>query len=134
MALTREQAVALTSTPKREGSQYKGKCLICEKRPAKVGGFCAICHSQIEADRARRRKAKVNPVKFATWRGMTIEFYRNGNGTLKPVASKRDLEKLPKSKLIDLNKRVDGFTREQVKNLKRAILQVHKVDLPKVKV
>lgn len=135
MTATRDEAVALTSAPAFGGYRKKGKCLICETRPRRVEGFCSICNSKIEAERARRNKHKEQPFKYLTWRGMTVELHPNGDdSTFKVSRSKRDPTKLPKSKLIDLNKRVDGFTREQIKTLKRAILQVHLIHLPKVKV
>jgi len=101
------------------------KCHICDVRPASTEqGFCNNCQSQLEADRRRKRPRK--PFRYVTYRGVTLALH-NGNGDeLKPEFITRDPEKLPKSKLINLDTYCQGYTREQVKKLKRLCLSFAK--------
>lgn len=103
------------------------KCLICEVRPASdasTQGYCKHCISQIEAD--KRRKAKPLAFRYATYQGTTIEFRSNGNGTFKPYPITSNPDSLPQRLLINLDKYCAGFTRDQVKKLKRVILSFAK--------
>lgn len=101
------------------------KCLICGLRPARTErGFCLNCTSQIESD--KRRKQQPKPFRYVTYRGVTIEFH-NGNGDkLKPQVTTRNPENLPQKLLINLDKYCAGFSREQVKKLKRLCLSFAK--------
>jgi len=96
------------------------KCVICEKRPGHESGYCTNCEAQLKARRGQKREV----FRFVTYRGFAVAFYRNGNGTLKTELTRRNPENLPKTKTLDLNKYIDGFTRGQVKKLKRCILQL----------
>lgn len=98
------------------------KCIICLRRPAKGNGYCANCASQIEAE--KRRKQADEPVKFLTYRGHVVGLYRNGNGRLTPKLLKRSPENLPKTKTLDLNTYIEGFTREEIKRFKACVLQL----------
>ena len=98
------------------------KCVICGKRPAREGAYCANCHNKIEAERRRRRQS--TPERFITYRGHVVGLYRNGNGALEPRLLKRNPDLLPKKKTLNLNHYIEGFTREQVKRLKACILQL----------
>lgn len=95
-------------------------CVICEHRPAKVGGYCVNCASKIEADK-RNIKSR-QPVKFATYRGHVIGFYPFGSGKLIARLLRRKPENLPKLKTLNLDTYIPGFEREQVKKIKTAIL------------
>jgi hypothetical protein len=99
-------------------------CAICGHRPkSKNGRFCSICQAKLDKEK-RQRKAE-QPFKFATYQGHVIGFYRNGKGgILTPRLLKRKPEGLPKGKTLDLNHYIEGFTRQQIKNLKSAILQL----------
>lgn len=96
-------------------------CSICQHRPpAKDSRYCTNCQAKLDAQKAQRRGAK--PAKFATYRGHVVGFYRRGDGMLVPSLLRRKPEGLPKGKTLDLNTYIEGFTREQVKHLKNAIL------------
>ena len=100
------------------------KCLICGVRPVNGGSYCSQCTSKIEAE--KRHKAKPKPFRYATYKGTTIEFHANGKGTFVPQLCGRNPEKLPHKLLINLNEWCEGFTREQVKKLKRQVLSFAK--------
>ena len=97
------------------------KCIICDQRPALAeDGFCDTCQDRITASIRKPEQA----VKFATYRGIVIGFYRNGGKALVPRLVKRAPGNLPKGKTIDLNTYIEGFTRQQVKKIKATILQL----------
>ena len=111
------------------------KCHICNVRPASSEhGFCHNCQSQLDADKRRKRPAK--PFRYVTYRGVTVGLHRHkgkGNGdngdngdTFTAEFITRDPEKLPKSKMINLDRYCPGYTREQVKKLKRLCLRFAK--------
>ena len=94
-------------------------CVICEKRPAVNGtGHCANCEAKLAAER-RRNSPKA--FRYATYQGQTIMFFHDG-GALNYKLVQRNPEKLPKDVTIDLNHWCEGYTREQVKKIKAAIL------------
>jgi hypothetical protein len=97
-------------------------CAICNRRPRANGSrYCANCQAKMDREKRLRRAEK--PVKFATYRGHVVGFYRR-DGVLVPRLLRRKPEGLPRGKTLDLNHYIEGFTREQVKNLKAAILQL----------
>jgi hypothetical protein len=97
-------------------------CSICNRRPRANGSrYCTNC--QAKMDREKRLRTAEKPVKFATYRGHVVGFYRS-DGVLIPRLLRRKPEGLPRGKTLDLNHYIPGFTREQVKNLKAAILQL----------
>ena len=103
------------------------KCHICGVRPATTEqGYCHNCQSQLEADRRRKRPAK--PFRYVTYRGVTVALHKHSDndGKLKTEFITRDPEKLPKSRLINLDTYCPGFTRDQVKKLKRLCLRFAK--------
>jgi len=100
------------------------KCLICGVRPSNGQTYCKHCTDQIEAD--KRRKQKPKPFRYATYNGTTVEFHPVGKGVFKAQFCDRNPDTLPQSLLINLNKWCEGFTREQVKKLKRQILSFAK--------
>ena len=97
-------------------------CVVCDVHPANNGGLCHNCNAKVEAEKGKRKAEQ--PVKFATYQGHVVGFYRNGGGKLAPRLLQRKPENLPKNKTLDLNKYIEGFTRDQVKKLKSAILQL----------
>lgn len=104
------------------------KCVICEQRPSRTEkGYCHNCNAKIVAD--RRNGKSPEPVKFLHYRGTVVGLYRNGNGngTLRAELLKRDIERLPKGKLIDLDHYCEGYSREQVKKFKRCVLRLSTV-------
>ena len=97
-------------------------CAICNHRPKANGSrYCSNCQAKMDKEKCLRIVEK--PVKFATYRGHVVGFYRR-NGVLVPRLLRRKPEGLPRGKTLDLNTYIEGFTREQVKNLKSAILQL----------
>lgn len=96
------------------------KCIICKRRPSRNGGYCTNCASKIEADK-RCRQAD-SPVKFLTYRGHVVGLCHN-NGRLTPRLLRRNAETLPRTRTLDLNTYIDGFTREEIKRFKACVLQ-----------
>lgn len=107
------------------------QCVICEVRPAMKGGaYCHTHQAQIEAERKARRGNRDwwrGAFKFAVWRGVGVAFMPNGEkGVYQPKALPASaLGHLPKGKTINLDGYVNGLSREQVKRIKRAILQAN---------
>lgn len=97
------------------------KCLICGVRPAVERGFCHDCQNSIEAERRRKCEAR-KADKYVTYRGVTVALRRNGDGTYKPEFITTNPDRLPKSRLINLDIYCPGYTREQIKKLKRLCL------------
>ena len=96
------------------------KCLICGVRPSNGQSYCKHCTAQIEAE--KRSKQKATPFRYVTYRGVTFEF-RGKNGTFKPYLITRNPDSLPQKRLINLDKYCPGFTRDQIKKLKRLCMQ-----------
>ncbi len=128
--ISRDEAVAMTSTPKRIQGKVKGKCLICDERPAQIGCYCKPCKQQSAKGIRMAREAKVlaKPQLYATWRGMAIGFVFNPDTeTFRAQRCNRNIDRLPKKILINLDAYVKGYTREQVKKIKAAIVTLHRV-------
>lgn len=98
------------------------KCNVCEARPVRVKGLCHNCAGKIEAEKKRKKAEK--PTSFLTYRGHVVGLYRNGGSTLMPKLLNRNPIYLPKSKTLDLNTYLEGFTREKVKSFKSCILKL----------
>lgn len=103
------------------------RCVICGVRPQRIGGQCTKCHRQSQA--AKRNGKPPQPRMFLTYREYVVGLYPNGkdsegNQTYRGRLLHRDPEKLPKSRTLDLNTYLPGFTREQVKRLKAKVLAV----------
>ena len=99
------------------------ECIICGARRVKGVGNCHVCQSKIDA--MRRSQKPAQPVKFLTYRGIVVGLYPNGDtGVLQGRLLKRDPDKLPKRKTIDLNKWCAGFTRVTIKEFKAKVLRL----------
>ena len=96
------------------------KCIICERRPARVKGFCAPCRDKIAA----QENGKVKPLHFLTYREHVVGLYPNGGGALKPRLLRRSSGNLPKRNTLDLNHYCEGFSREKIKAFKACVLQL----------
>lgn len=101
------------------------KCVICSIRPSPVGEYCKVC-SGIVGKLTRDSKLE-QPVKFLTYRGIVVGLYPNGTdehefGRFRGIVLKRNAGKLPKSRTIDLNVRLPGYTRHQIKVLKAKVM------------
>ena len=95
-------------------------CAICDHRPATENGICHNCNSKLEAEKRRGKAEEL--VKFATYQGHVVGFFKNGGSKLVVRLLRRNADSLPKSKTLDLNTYVEGMTRVQVKKIKSAIL------------
>jgi len=98
------------------------KCIICEQRPSRKGGYCANCASKIEA--ANRRRNDNKPAYFLTYQGHVVGLFRNGKETLIAKLLMRSAEHLPKRNTIDLNHYCEGYSREQIKRFKACVLHL----------
>ena len=104
----------------------KRKCHICDLRPAATErGFCTNCQNIIDAEKQRKRD-KNKPLKYVTYRGVTVALFQDGGDRLKPQFVTLNPERIPRSRLINLDEYCDGFTRQQVKKLKRLCLSFAK--------
>ncbi len=119
--------VLTDSRPKIKKSRYSGrKCLICNERPAKrETGMCSNCANRIDHERriSRNRSKAIQPDYFITYRGNTIKGSRSGD-KITFVYYSGNIDRIPKSKLIDLNIFLPQYDREQVKRFKAAVLQL----------
>lgn len=107
------------------------KCLICEQRPAPQDSpYCKVCGDKVQAE-IRHRKADV-PVWLLTYRGHVVGLYPKGEGLLTPRLLKRNAEKLPKGKTIDLNKYQAGYTRGQIKKFKRSVMRLASITVVRI--
>lgn len=104
----------------------KRKCFICDTRPATRGIYCHNCYEHIQAEirHSHESHKAPNPERFITYQGKVISMVNLGGGMGKYQASNKPPEKLPKVKTIDLNVFCEGFTREEVKRLKRLVLSL----------
>jgi len=102
------------------------KCLICGVRPATTEqGFCHNCQASLDAEKCRKREAR-KADKYVTYRGVTVALRKDGDGTYKPEFITTNPDRLPKSRLINLDIYCPGYTREQIKKLKRLCLSFAK--------
>ena len=100
------------------------KCLICGVRPSNGSSYCKHCEAQMEAE--KRRKQKPRPFRYVTYKGVTFEFRGGKNGRFTPHYISRNPDTLPQKLLINLDRYCPGFTRDQVKKLKRLCLSFAK--------
>ena len=98
------------------------KCVICEQRPQRKGGYCAHCASRLEAE--RKAKANGKPKYYLTYRGHVVGLFSNGDGTLKARLLTRSADKLPKRNTIDLNRYCEGYSRQKIKDFKACVLKL----------
>jgi len=97
-------------------------CAICGRRPVHDGDcYCSNCLAKLA--KAKRQSKARQPVRYATYRGHVVGFYRSIDGAkLCPRLLQRKPENLPARITIDLNTYIEGYTRKQVQKLKAAIL------------
>jgi hypothetical protein len=101
------------------------KCIICDTKPAMPhSGFCHNCQAKMSSERARLHSGR-KPDLYVTYQGYTVALYHDkATGKYSPKLIKREEAKLPKSITLNLNNFLPDYTREQIKNLKRAVLRV----------
>ena len=96
------------------------KCLICEVRPRyKDSKYCHNCGKQLEPE--SRQKRDKQAFRYLVYQGNAVGLFKNGGNTYKPELLRRSSDRLPKSKTINLERYCPGFTRAQIKKMKRAI-------------
>lgn len=98
------------------------KCVICEWCPSREDGFCHNCADKLDSQ--KRRNGNGEPNHFLTYKGHVVGLYPNGGGKLTPQLLKRNPDKLPKSKTINLNVYCEGFDRGQIKRFKACVLSL----------
>jgi len=102
----------------------KTKCVICDVRPVNGNpeGMCAHCYARVERERQIHRPEK--PYRYVTYQGQVVGIFRSqNNGKLFPRLLKRSPDRLQKSITLDLNCYLEGFSRDQIKKLKKCVLQ-----------
>jgi hypothetical protein len=102
------------------------KCPICSRKHKNEGPYCRGCQITLGKDRAEERKRQNtngNAVKFIHYQGHVIGFF---NKKRKLVARYigMSLTGIPKSKLINLDEYCPGYTRDQIKKFKAAVLKL----------
>lgn len=104
------------------------KCVICGR---KIKGDAAYCQQhQRQLDKAReeeRRRKRPKAVKYVCYRGHVVGFFKNGHDKLKPSYVGMSINGIPKGKLINLDEYCEGYTRQQIKNLKATVLTLSRV-------
>lgn len=99
------------------------RCLICNRKTKGDSSYCQQHQRELDklsAEEKQRRKPKA--VKYVHYRGHVIGFFKNGHNTLKPSYVGMSVNGIPKGKLINLDEYCPGYTREQIKKLKAAVL------------
>lgn len=99
------------------------KCIICNVKPASKGYLCYNCQQKIEAER-RRRQNKAKPERYLLYRGNVVGLFSNGDNSLSPKLLNCNPKSLPKSKVLNLDTYLPGFTRDQIRRFKKAVKQV----------
>lgn len=94
------------------------KCAICDHKPAVKSGYCQTCGDKIRKDSRPRNRFEL----FVTYREMVIGLEKRDDDKYHPVALKRNPANLPKTKTLNLNNYLTGYSREQIKKLKAAVL------------
>lgn len=107
-------------------TKARAKCMICDTRPATIGSFCRNCHGAIEAETRRSQESRRVPApdRFITYQGKVIAMFDQGGGMGKYQRYNKEPGKLVKAKTIDLNVFCDGFARDEIKRLKRLVLDL----------
>ncbi len=99
------------------------KCIICESRPAVTdSGYCHNCAQKITADERNRKAPK--PDKYLTYRGGVVGLFEDKDDKYRCEALTISAKRLPKTKTVNLNRYCEGYTRQQIKAFKRAVLSL----------
>jgi len=104
------------------------KCIVCETRPQKNGVYCGLCAAKIAAENRATEERKNEARYYIAYRGIVVGLYPKGEEDGQTVYRSRlervDVEDLPKSRVLNLDGYLRGYTREQVKKFKRACLSL----------
>ena len=110
----------------------KNKCIICGERPAirSLQSMCKNCFNHIEREKklAKQTKIQRNPPAhvFITYHDNTIKGIRIGD-IVKFSLFSGNLDKQPKSKIINLNMFLPEYNRDQIKKFKAAVAKLSPV-------
>jgi len=122
----KEELNGLTMTQHTTG-MGKGvrKCIICGKgiNPHRESPYC---HEHEKEIKSLVRKKVPGAFMYACFRGQTIGFYPIDNGKL-TTRLETGTKFIPKCKMINLDNYCPGYTRAQVKKMKKAILRLARV-------
>lgn len=121
-------------------NNHNHKCVICGVRPwanSRQDGFCQQCGSCLDAGKRREKKAKTaaKPDYYLVYNGyvVAIRLKRQTAELLRRPAYRTRVFKgqvvehklaLPQKHTLDLNQWLDGYTRQQIKALKRVVLKI----------
>lgn len=113
-------------------------CPICAHRPkVKDSMRCRVCERRLIRARAEEKARREwwraalkglppDAKPFAVWRGYGVAFLSaQGGGRIARPLTVTESRAVPKGRTLLLDTYCDGYTREQVKRIKRAILQAH---------
>ena len=103
------------------------KCVICGNRPSAPGEYCSICAAKVK--KMTRDNKVQQPAYYLHYRGVVVALYPNGNGQFRGEVVKRRADKLPKTRLINLDIRLPLYTRHQVKKLKAQVMSLSSVGI-----
>lgn len=105
------------------------KCVICNHRPARTEkGYCANCEAHVQKEAQGGTGMHRDTVaKYLVYRGNVVGLVPSGNGTLKSVPVRANPERLPKSKVINLDYYCEGYDRKTIKRFKAAVLQAYPI-------
>jgi len=104
------------------------KCIICETRPQKNGVLCSLCASKINSETQAQIDRKIEARYYIAYHGIVVGLFPNGqvDGQQTYLARRLnlDVEKLPKSRTLNVDNYLPGYTREQVKKFKATCLSL----------
>ena len=106
------------------------KCLICQQRPRlEESRYCGACNDLVQSNVTTKRR----PERYVVYKEYVVGMFKNGSGKLHPEMVKVEIGSIPQKRLLDLNTYIEGFDREQVRSLKKMVLQCCelRVEMPK---
>lgn len=102
------------------------KCLICNRGTKPNAPYCQEHQRELDRQRAEEKK-KADVVKYVTYRGHVVAFYKNGGDSLRASYHGMTTNGIPKGKIINLDVWCEGFTREEIKRLKAVVLRLSRI-------
>ena len=103
------------------------KCIICDRRPQKVGLYCGVCAEKLKREAETRDERKESASYYITWKGIVVGLYKYTDDVgihYRPRLEYLDIKDLPKSRTIDINVYVPGYDRKQISKFKATCLQL----------
>ena len=99
------------------------KCPICDRKTQNGATYCQQHQRELALLKAEKRRSKHSAFKYIVYRGHVVGLFKH-DGKLVPSYVGMSTSGIPKSKLIDLDHYVNGYTREQVKTFKATVLRL----------